>query len=86
MQLTEHWTDKNISSSQLIHRGDTLVHFFCNPAHFGAHVADQKEANSGGGHDDFSNPESHVPTVLFSNSAKGKTSHESSNCNKDKLV
>lgn len=86
MQLTEQRTYKNIPSSQLTHQRDTLVHFFCNPAHFGAHVANQEEAKSGGGHDDFSNPESHVPTVLFGNGAKGKARHESSNCNKDNLV
>lgn len=86
MQLTEHRTYKNIPSSQLIQQRDTLVHFFSNPAHFGAHVANKEEAHSGCGHDDFSNPESHVPTVLFGNSAEGKTRHESSNWNTDNLV
>lgn len=86
MQLTGHRTHKNIPSSQLAHPGDALVHFFCNPAHFGAHVAYQKKANGGDGHYDFSNPEGHVPTVLFGNGAKGKASHESPNCNKDNCV
>lgn len=65
---------------------DTLVHFLCDPSHFGAHVAYKEEANGGDSHYHLGYPESHVPAVLFGNSAEGKPRHKSPHCDKRKLV
>lgn len=61
---------------------DALVHFLCNPSHFGAHVTYEEEANGAGAHYDLGYPESRVPAVLFGDGAEGETCHKSPNCNK----
>lgn len=62
---------------------DALVHFLCDPSHFGAHVTYEEEANGAGAHYDLGYPESHVPAVLFGDGAEGETCHKSPNCNKN---
>lgn len=62
----------------------TLVHFLCDPSHFGAHVTYKEESDGGDAHYHLSYPERHVPAVLLGNSAEGQPCHESSHCNKKK--